>query len=207
VAATTHTPLPSPIGAPADPALATQAVFRAIMDAMARPGTVKPVVPAAGAPAPLTGATAAIALCLLDYETPYWLDALLARVPEVTQWLKFRTGAPVTTEAARAAFAFVADPAHLIAFDAFALGSIEYPDRSTTLVLQIERFDAGEPLTLSGPGIEGTRRFSAAPLPPDLGTRLVDNRAHFPRGVDLILASRDAVAALPRSVRVAAENT
>jgi alpha-D-ribose 1-methylphosphonate 5-triphosphate synthase subunit PhnH len=42
--------------------------------------------------------------------------------------------------------------------------------------------------------------FSAQPLPPDFQARLAANRALFPRGVDLILVSPDAVAALPRSV-------
>lgn len=200
--ASASTSLPSPQGASVDPALATQAVFRAVMDAMARPGTVKPLTPAAAAPAPLTGTAAAIALCLLDYETPYWLDPPLAQASDVTQWLKFHTGAPVTTEPSRARFAFVADPARLVGFEGFALGSIEYPDRATTLVLQVERFDGEEAIELSGPGIAGTRRFPASPLPRDFRARLVANRALFPRGVDLILATSDAVAALPRSVRV-----
>jgi alpha-D-ribose 1-methylphosphonate 5-triphosphate synthase subunit PhnH len=203
VAATPSTPLPSPAVTAADPALATQAVFRALIKASARPGTVRPIVPAAAAPAPLTGAVAAIALCLLDYETPYWLDAPLAQAPEVTQWLKFHTGAPVTTEPSRAAYALVAEPGQLIGFEEFALGSIEYPDRATTLVLQVDRFEAGETLTLSGPGIQGTRQFSAAPLPADFRARLVANRELFPRGVDLVLATNDAVAVLPRSVRIA----
>ena len=89
-------------------------------------------------------------------------------------------------------------------FDAFAAGSIEYPDRSTTLVVQVARFGHGEALNLCGPGIAGTRAFSAQPLPPDFRARLRANREMFPRGLDLILVSPDAVAALPRSLRVAA---
>ena len=58
-------------------------------------------------------------------------------------------------------------------------------------------------VTLSGPGIAGMRRFSAEPLPPDFRARLIANRDMFPRGVDLILVTENAVAALPRSVRVA----
>jgi alpha-D-ribose 1-methylphosphonate 5-triphosphate synthase subunit PhnH len=90
------------------------------------------------------------------------------------------------------------------AFDVFSAGSIEYPDRSTTLVLQVARFGHGAALALRGAGIAATRSFSAQPLPPDFRARLLANREMFPRGLDLILVSPDAVAALPRSLRVAA---
>jgi alpha-D-ribose 1-methylphosphonate 5-triphosphate synthase subunit PhnH len=42
-------------------------------------------------------------------------------------------------------------------------------------------------------------------LPPDFPARLAANHALFPRGVDVILVSPTAVAALPRSVSVALE--
>jgi alpha-D-ribose 1-methylphosphonate 5-triphosphate synthase subunit PhnH len=55
-------------------------------------------------------------------------------------------------------------------------------------------------LLLAGPGIADVQSFSAQPLPPDFQNRIAANRARFPRGVDVILVSPDAVAALPRSV-------
>jgi alpha-D-ribose 1-methylphosphonate 5-triphosphate synthase subunit PhnH len=185
-----------------DPPRATQAVFRRLMEAMARPGEVRSLALELTAPAPLGGAAAALALTLLDYETPFWLDPPLAAAPELREWFKFHTGAPLTADCAEAVFAFVADPARCPPFAAFAQGSLEYPDRSTTLVLQVDGFDRGEPFELAGPGIAGTRRLRAAPLPDDFRARLAANRALFPRGIDLVLASRDAVAALPRSIRV-----
>jgi alpha-D-ribose 1-methylphosphonate 5-triphosphate synthase subunit PhnH len=186
----------------ADPPRATQSVFRGVMEAMAHPGVVRPLASSLATPAPLGPAAAALALTLLDYETPFWLDPPLAAAPALREWFKFHTGAPLTADGARAAFAFIADPARCPAFEMFSSGLIEYPDRSTTLVLQVAGFDRGEPLALAGPGIAGTRHFRAAPLPEDFRARLVANRALFPRGVDLILASQDAIVALPRSVRV-----
>ena len=186
-----------------DPALASQAAFRTVMEAMARPGRARPLPSRLAAPPPLGATAAAVALTLIDYETPFWLDQALAAAPEVAAWLEFHTGAPLTLDSGRAAFAFVSDPAAMPPFDTFSPGTLEYPDRSTTLVLQVARFGAGDALTLSGPGIQGTTSFSAQPLPPDFRTRLIANRETFPRGVDLILVSQDAVAALPRSVRVA----
>jgi alpha-D-ribose 1-methylphosphonate 5-triphosphate synthase subunit PhnH len=186
----------------AEPVLAAQSTFRTVMDAMARPGTVRPLAGIA-APAPLSPVAAAIALTLLDYETPFWLDAPLAAAPEVARWISFHTGAARTADPARAAFAFAADSAAAPPFETFALGSQEYPDRSTTLVLQVERLSEGEGLMLRGPGIAGSRRLAAAALPADFLDRWSENRALFPRGVDLVLATANAVAALPRSVHAA----
>jgi alpha-D-ribose 1-methylphosphonate 5-triphosphate synthase subunit PhnH len=185
-----------------DPALASQAVFRTVMEAMARPGLPRPLPSGLAAPPPLSPTAAAVALTLLDYETPFWLDPALAAAPEVAAWLKFHTGAPLASDAGQAAFAFVSDPTAMPPFAIFSAGSLEYPDRATTLVVQVASFGESDTLELSGPGIQGTTNFSALPLPPDFPTRLIANRALFPRGVDLILVSPDAVAALPRSVRV-----
>jgi alpha-D-ribose 1-methylphosphonate 5-triphosphate synthase subunit PhnH len=55
---------------------------------------------------------------------------------------------------------------------------------------------------LGGPGIPDMAAFSASPLPGDFDTRLAANHALAPRGVDFILVSPSAVAALPRSTRV-----
>jgi alpha-D-ribose 1-methylphosphonate 5-triphosphate synthase subunit PhnH len=170
------------------------------MDAMARPGETRRISTAIVAPPPLTPTAAAIAKALFDYETPVWLDPALAAVPDVAQWLKFETGAPLARDPRDAAFALIADAAHLPPFETFSLGTDEYPDRSTTLIVQVERFDGGDPITLSGPGIARPRAFAASPLPQDLARRLAANRALFPRGVDLVLAGPEEIAALPRSI-------
>jgi len=183
-----------------EPVLASQAVFRALMDAFARPGSIKALPRARAVPPPLSETAAAILCALLDYETPVWLDAALSAAPEVVDWIRFNAGARVTAEPRQASFAVIADPASAPAFEQFALGTDEYPDRSTTLVLQVRSFAHGQRLSLSGPGIAGRAILSAEPLPGDLRERLVANRALFPRGVDLILVSAESVAALPRSV-------
>jgi alpha-D-ribose 1-methylphosphonate 5-triphosphate synthase subunit PhnH len=186
----------------AEPVLAAQATFRVVMDAMARPGTIRRLA-GIPAPAPLSASAAAIALTLLDYETPFWLDAPLADAGEVARFISFHTGARVTADPAAAAFAFVAAPATAPPFARFAQGSAEYPDRSTTLVLQVTRLSEGDGMVLRGPGIAGTRRLAASPLPANFLDQLANNRAQFPRGIDILLAAPDAVAGLPRSLHVA----
>jgi alpha-D-ribose 1-methylphosphonate 5-triphosphate synthase subunit PhnH len=182
--------------------LADQAVFRAVMDAMAHPGRVNPlaVLPAEW-PAPLNAGAAAVALCLADFETPVWLDGETSD-GEAAAWLRFHTGARITGDPREAAFAFVTDSGHAPDFQAFALGSLDYPDRSTTFIVQVDAFGSGAPRTLAGPGIKDTAAFSASPLPGDFVERLAANHALAPRGVDFIFASSSAVAALPRSTRL-----
>jgi alpha-D-ribose 1-methylphosphonate 5-triphosphate synthase subunit PhnH len=180
----------------ADPVLQAQSTFRAILDALARPGTVQPLDETVAAPAPLSAGAAAAALTLCDH------DITVLRANDVAEWLRFHCGCPLVENLRDAAFAFVGDIENLPPFEAFNLGTAEYPDRSTTIVLQVESFESGIDLAFEGPGIRGRKFFRAEPLPADIAERLVANRALFPRGVDLLLATRNAVAGLPRSVRI-----
>ncbi|NJO54608.1 MAG: phosphonate C-P lyase system protein PhnH [Bacteroidales bacterium] len=185
----------------ADPVFDAQRAFRAVMAAMAWPGSVETLASELAPPAPMTPALAAVALTLIDHDTSVWLDAPLAVAPDVAAFLRFHTGAPIVADPAAAVFALIADPCAMPPFEAFAQGSDAYPDRSATLLVQVERF-AGPPLTLAGPGIDGTVTFAASPLPDDFVERLKANRALFPRGVDLVLCTANEIAALPRSVRL-----
>jgi alkanesulfonate monooxygenase SsuD/methylene tetrahydromethanopterin reductase-like flavin-dependent oxidoreductase (luciferase family) len=90
------------------------------------------------------------------------------------------------------------------ALDRFAFGSNEYPDRSTTLILQVESLTQGPPLELRGPGIDGTAVLQAAIQPADLFERLEINRMLFPRGIDAVLVADDAIVAIPRTTRLVA---
>ena len=78
----------------ADPVLESQSAFRALMRAMARPGRAEALPGLEHAPPPLSPVAAAVALTLIDHDTPVWLDAPLA-VQAVRAWLAFHTGAPV----------------------------------------------------------------------------------------------------------------
>jgi alpha-D-ribose 1-methylphosphonate 5-triphosphate synthase subunit PhnH len=187
-----------------DPVMAAQATFRTVLDATARPGTIVRVNEPLAAPAPLAVGAAAIALALCDHDTPVWLDAPLRDATAVGEWLRFHTAARMTEPPASAAFAFVADPSALPPLDGFNLGTLEYPDRSTTIVIQVASFDQGARFIFTGPGIAQARTIRVASLPADVPTRLAANRRLFPRGVDLLLVSGSDIMALPRTTRVEA---
>ncbi|XUM22291.1 phosphonate C-P lyase system protein PhnH [Bradyrhizobium oligotrophicum S58] len=186
----------------ADNVLSAQSTFRAVMEAMARPGRVRQVEVDVGRPSSMMTGAAAIALTLFDHDTPIWLDAPLAGTPDVGAWLKFHTGAPIVADAALACFAVAADPEALPDLDSFALGSAEYPDRSTTLVLQVPSLSGGPAFKLRGPGIDGTTSFRATVAPADLFERLSINEKLFPRGVDVVLVDGSSIVAIPRTTRL-----
>jgi alpha-D-ribose 1-methylphosphonate 5-triphosphate synthase subunit PhnH len=185
-----------------DKVLSAQSTFRSVMEAMARPGSVQRVAAEVGAAAGLMPAVAAIALTLCDHDTPVWLDPQLA-AKGVAEWLKFHTVAPVTAASADASFALVTDAAALPALDSFALGSSEYPDRSTTVILQVESLSGGRAYDLRGPGIDGVATLNAMIAPDDLFERLAVNASLFPRGIDVVLVHGDALVAIPRTTRLA----
>ncbi|WP_416897718.1 MAG: phosphonate C-P lyase system protein PhnH [Minwuia sp.] len=186
----------------ADPVLEAQSVFRALMAAMAEPGTVQTFSAEMAPPPALPSALAAIACTLCDTDTPVWLDAPLATDKAVRGWLAFHTNAPLAADPALAQFALVADPAGLSPLPDFAIGDDAYPDRSATLVLACSGFREGNAVDLTGPGIEDRRRFGLPAMPAGFRDWWERNGALFPRGVDLFLAAPEGVAALPRTTRI-----
>jgi alpha-D-ribose 1-methylphosphonate 5-triphosphate synthase subunit PhnH len=189
----------------AEKVLSAQCTFRSVMEAMAHPGSVARIVAEVGTPAAMMQGTAAIALTLFDHDTPIWLDPAMSETSEVTKWLKFHTGAPVVADSSISHFAVIGDAAKLPALDRFAFGSNEYPDRSTTLILQVASLTQGRRLVLQGPGIDGSAMLQAAVQPADLFERLDINAALFPRGIDVVLVAGDAIVAIPRTTRLVAK--
>ena len=189
----------------ADKVLSAQTTFRSVMDAMARPGSVHCITSAAGTPPGMMRGTAAIALTLFDHDTPIWLDSRMSETTEVAKWLKFHSGAPVVMDSSICSFALIGDADALPELDRFGFGSNEYPDRSTTLVLQVESLTQGRSYELEGPGIDGTAVLRATIAPKNLFERLAVNAALFPRGIDVVLVADDAMIAIPRTTRLAAK--
>jgi alpha-D-ribose 1-methylphosphonate 5-triphosphate synthase subunit PhnH len=189
----------------ADKVLSAQSTFRSVMDAMARPGTVQHVVASVGAPGPMMLGTAAIALTLFDHDTPIWLDARMSETSEVAKWLKFHSGAPVLEDPSVCSFALIGNGNALPDLSRFSFGTNEYPDRSTTLILQVDSLRHGSAFDLRGPGIDGIATLRAMIEPVDLFERLAVNETLFPRGIDVVLVSGEAIVAIPRTTRLNAK--
>jgi alpha-D-ribose 1-methylphosphonate 5-triphosphate synthase subunit PhnH len=189
-----------------DPVHDTQAVFRTLLDALARPGTIGVIdtpLPAAKAadasPAPAGLAAFASLLALADYATPVWLaqhDAALAAA------LRFHAGAPLAQEPRAAAFAYVHDAASLPPLEAFESGTPESPEQSATVFVRVDALAGGAPLTLRGPGIETTRSIAPVGLPERFWRERAALASHFPCGIDFYLVCGDRLMGLPRTTLV-----
>ena len=185
----------------ADPVLDSQRIFRAMLDAMSRPGRPVAMPVAVQAPRPLNPVTTALCLTLLDLDTPVWVQPEAAW-PNVVEHLRFHCGCRLPAEPAQAAFGVIAEPSQMPRMDSFAQGDPEYPEQGATIIVQVEHILLGTGPALTGPGIESSQRADAAELPPWFWPAFLDNSRLFPTGVDVILTTEDALLALPRSVRV-----
>ncbi len=174
------------------PAIDAAHAFRAVMEAMARPGQIQKIA-GATPPAPLSVAAGTVLLTLCDADTPVYL-AGDADCETVRAWLAFHTGAPLTGPS-HCAFAIGTWEA-LAPLAAYPVGTAEYPDRSATLIVEQTQLEATG-ATLKGPGIETTSALSLPETKP-----FQANHAAFPLGLDFIFSTGDQLAALPRSTEV-----
>lgn len=185
----------------ADPVHDAQASFRAVLDAMAHPGRIVTMPARLPSSLPLGTAAVAVALSLCDGDTPVWLDAAAAGA---ASYLTFHCGAPLAATPGEASFAFVAGLAALPPLDSFALGSDEYPERSATLVIEVESLADGDGVRLRGPGVRSETLLAVAGLPARFWAERGALAELFPRGLDMVFACGDRLAAVPRSIQVIA---
>ncbi len=180
-----------------DAALQSQAVFRALLTAMSEPGRVlRCPAPIFGAPLPPV--LAAVALTMLDYETPVYLAGALVS-EEARAFVSFHTGAPLVSDPARASIVLALSESDLPPIPSLNAGTPDYPDRSATVIVGVNGFEDGLAIELRGPGIAGKCEFHACGLSIAFWEAAAANAARFPLGVDFVLCAADSLAALPRS--------
>jgi alpha-D-ribose 1-methylphosphonate 5-triphosphate synthase subunit PhnH len=168
----------------------SQRTFRAVLDALARPG--RPTrLPAADVPAALLPV-----LALADLDTPVCVlgdDAWEGAITTATSAPAVPLGAARLVAALR--------PLAAGELATVRTGTAAAPEEAALVALAVPALDGGPALTLTGPGVAGTRAVAPRGLPPDL----VATRAAtaFPAGADLLLVTPDgAVLGLPRSTRI-----
>jgi alpha-D-ribose 1-methylphosphonate 5-triphosphate synthase subunit PhnH len=176
----------------------SQQAFRALLDALARPGQVRRIGPALPGVA-LGGAMARLLLSLSDDETPVWWQHADA---DLQHWLRFHTGAGVAERPEVASFAVLADRGQMPKLADFASGTAAAPEFSSTLLIELPGLAGGPALEWRGPGIETLQRVALQGLPANFWAQWQANHAAFPQGVDIVFTCGECALGLPRTTRV-----
>ncbi len=181
----------------------SQQAFRAVLDALARPGQLRWIGTALPGVA-LGGAMARLLLSMCDEETSVWWQSDDA---DLQQWLRFHTGAPVAEQPGLASFAVFAEPDPALLLGTFAAGTAEAPEFSSTLLIEIPSFQNGTILQWRGPGIADVQQVAVQGLPDDFWLQWQLNHAAFPQGVDIVFTCGDSAMGLPRTTCVSSQGS
>ena len=176
-----------------------QRAFRALLDSMARPGTVSQL-PAPRAADGVWGGALIVLQCLLDHEVTFCVEAA-DRYPQ--EQILRRTGAR-SAPLGDAGFV-LADAEHAaVAIAGAREGDLEEPERSATVVVGVGTVGTG-PLgvVLTGPGIATVATLELGGVEVGVLRAIAQRNAAFPTGIDAIFVDPEGrVACLPRSTRI-----
>jgi alpha-D-ribose 1-methylphosphonate 5-triphosphate synthase subunit PhnH len=172
-----------------------QRAFRAVLDAMARPGTPTRLPLPSGAPAVLGPL-----LALADLDTP--VCVLGATTTDTDRWLAAVTTATSAPPAELAGARLVAAmrPVTVEELQAVRTGAATDPEDAALVALSVPALTGGSAVRLSGPGVGSATVITPAGLP--AGWLDVRAAVAYPAGADLLLVDPDgACVGLPRSTR------
>lgn len=166
--------------------------YRALLQAMSRPGTLQPLV---GIDQQGHAAAKAVLAALVDGEVT--LSDPLGMI-DADDWplLQARSSAPASAD-------YILFAGNALPDFEPRLGSLPCPEQSATFVLVVDSLQAGElTLELAGPGVNGRLSFSPKGLSEAWVERREDWVCAFPLGVDLILVDDTRMAAIPRTTKL-----
>lgn len=180
----------------------SQQVFRAVLEALARPGT-STALPSAplGVLAPAIVPIFALAdlttgVCVLENAGDRWADAIATA-----------TSAP-TWPAEMARLVAAVRPVSEDEIRGFARGSAQAPEGAALVALSVRDVRGGpRRWTLSGPGVRGTATIAPQGLPAGFVAARADAVAAYPAGIDILLVTDDGrVVGLPRTTTMTEEH-
>ncbi|MFW6435517.1 MAG: phosphonate C-P lyase system protein PhnH [Halovenus sp.] len=177
-----------------DPVHDTRTCFRALVDAMSRPGTITQ--------SPTEPADHAVLATLVDHEVTCWTpDETLRTALE-------NEGRLTAVDHTEASIVHAPAPAECPVRD-LKRGSLKEPSNGATVVYRVETLTADPKLAddvttlaLSGPGIPGQRQLGVLGFSPTTARALADAQSTYPRGVDAVLTTERSIAAVPRAVEL-----
>ena len=195
----------------------SQIIFRSLLDAMARPGSILRLPDVIITPPVANKYPLILLMTLLDHEVSFCVlghsDANVnADRPAVAEYLGSNTGSKESA-LGDADFILVCKGTSHGLIRRVKQGTLEYPDESATVVYDVgsigdQGYDGDDGhdeymlLELSGPGIAGKCIIAISGMEP---TEIEDVLAvrNYPLGIDAILSDRNGnIACIPRSTNV-----
>lgn len=176
-----------------------QQTFRSILTAMAEPGNpvrIDAELPALGC----SSASLACLLTLADFDTPVWLSPSIQS--DVYTYLRFHAGAPISPEPGAAAFVLLSTADALPDLSSFNAGTAVSPETAATILVDVEDFDSGITVSLSGPGLAHPKTFSPAGVTHARWRQRQELHDLFPLGVDFLFCHGKQIVGLPRSTAI-----
>jgi alpha-D-ribose 1-methylphosphonate 5-triphosphate synthase subunit PhnH len=192
-----------------DPVFGSQATFRAVLDAMARPGTLHHL-PVADPACPLVAARplTAILQTLLDHEVGFGVVGAPEDTDRLSAYL-VETTASRSVPLEEADYVVALGPLRPGLPLRLKRGEPAYPDRGATLICLVPPLtgdrDEQIAVSLAGPGIPPDADTTVRLSGPSLAvlTALAAANAEPPCGIDLILVDpAGRIVCLPRSTRI-----
>jgi len=174
-----------------------QRTFRMILNAMAHPGRIFKIEELLQPPDSLNIGSAAVCLTLLDFETRLWADSCIAQTD--LAWLRFHSGCRIVDQPSEADFALIANAAEVPSLRYFPPGEDEYPERSATLIVQVDSLSPRGGRRIFGPGIQDFAEIGVEGLPERFWQERLEQSSIYPLGVDVLFTSGRMIAGLPRT--------
>jgi alpha-D-ribose 1-methylphosphonate 5-triphosphate synthase subunit PhnH len=190
----------------------SQETFRALLDAMSRPG--RPCILGwreyRGTPKGLNPFAFSVMKTLLDHRVSFSLGGWPER-PDLIRYLEMNTGASFR-EPGEADYVLFSGPSFHEDFTLLKRGSAEYPERSATALVSVRGIEDEEErsrdgprllLNLTGPGVKGAARAWIS----GLDRRYLEARSFvnvfYPMGIDVVLIDGEGrLLGVPRTCRV-----
>lgn len=184
----------------------SQSTFKALLNALSRPGKVNKITANLTSPSSLNVGCAAACLTLFDLETQVWLQPGLNE--KVKNWLLFHTGCRFTEDTKQADFAIIWNIDNMPDLSRFKLGTPVYPEDSTTLLITVKTNDivgakgfspsSNKLPILTGAGINKQITIPID-LPDSFWKQWQKKHDSYPLGVDIYFFFDNEVIGLPRT--------
>lgn len=176
----------------------SQGAFRLILQATSNPGKKVKFMNDNYSQKDLHTSSVNIIFTLLDLDTNVFIQSAQENI--ISNFIKLHTGSPITKNKVESDFAVVTDGD--LDFDSFNEGLDQYPDKATTLIIQIQSMSQGEDFVLSGPGIKNSNRITLSGIPHNFKEKVNANSSKFPLGVDIFLTCKNELISLPRTIKI-----